>query len=107
VVLPDYVNRYFCFSLSLLQVQRNYFAAEKLLLLTDARPPFHFLTKSGEVDGVSVVVVKRALDKMNWPYEIKISSWNRAQSAVKKGYADGFFQPRKILIVTTMRLSQE
>jgi ABC-type amino acid transport substrate-binding protein len=67
------------------------FAAEKLLLLTDVRPPFQFLTKSGEVDGVSVVVVKRALNKMNWPYEIKIRPWNRAQSEVKRGNADGFF----------------
>jgi polar amino acid transport system substrate-binding protein len=71
------------------------FAADKLILLTDDRPPFEFVTPSGEIDGVAVRVVKGALDKMNWSYEIKVKPWKRAQQEVKKGKADGFFAASK------------
>lgn len=66
-------------------------AEGSLILLTDERPPFEFSDPDGRPAGVAVEIVRCALEQTGLPFEIKITSWKRAQLETQKGKAAGFF----------------
>lgn len=66
-------------------------AEEKMVLLCDDRPPFHFLNADGKLDGHVARVVRCTLEKIGQPYEINIVPWKRAQVETERGVADSFF----------------
>lgn len=69
----------------------NASASPSLILLTDERPPFEYSDPDGRPAGVAVEIVRCALEKTGLPFEIKITSWKRAQLETQKGKAAGFF----------------
>lgn len=66
-------------------------AEDKMVLLCDDRPPFHFINVEGKIDGYAANTVQCTLEKMGQPYEIKIVPWKRAQVETQRGNADSFF----------------
>lgn len=65
---------------------------EKIILTTHNLAPYGSFDEEKKFDGHAVRVVKYALDKMEKLYEIKVTSWKKAQYMVKEeGSADGFF----------------
>lgn len=66
-------------------------ARPSLILLTDERPPFEYSDADGRPAGVAVEIVRCVLEKTGLPFEIRITSWKRAQLETQKGKAAGFF----------------
>ncbi len=92
--MKKYYTILICSFILLLGSVLNTSASEKLLLLTDHRPPFEYM-ENGKLKGVAAENVIKALDAMQWPYEIKTVPWKRAQKSVEDGKAHGFFAASK------------
>lgn len=65
--------------------------AQHLRLVTDHQPPYVVIDASGNIGGTVTDLVRKVLDTMGVPYEIKAYPWKRAQIMVQRGEADGFF----------------
>ena len=55
-------------------------SAKKLQVVTEHFPPFQILDKNKEVSGISVDIMRRALDSSGIQYEIEVQPWARAYS---------------------------
>ncbi len=62
----------------------------RLLLTTQLWPPYQTHT-DGQIDGLATLKAKCALGKMNQPYQITMTGWDRAQLLVQSGKQHGFF----------------
>lgn len=66
-------------------------ANDRMVLLCDDRPPFHYINAEGKIDGYAAKAIQCSLEKMGYAYEIRIVPWKRAQAETKWGSAHSFF----------------
>lgn len=62
-----------------------------LVLTTHHLPPYSYKNDAGQIDGLAGRVVACALSSMDRTHAIHFVPWKRAQIAVQKGRAHGFF----------------
>lgn len=66
-------------------------AQELVLLAADERPPFHFTSSEGHLEGVAITVLDCAMKRLSQTYSVTMLPWKRAQRQVKEGTMHGFF----------------
>ena len=64
--------------------------SETISLATQEWPPYH-TAMSGKIDGISVRVIRCALERIGFSADIAIFPWAEAQQRVRDGKSDGFF----------------
>ncbi|MDO6524584.1 transporter substrate-binding domain-containing protein [Motilimonas sp. 1_MG-2023] len=62
----------------------------RLMLTTQDWPPYQ-VYQDGEMRGTALNKVKCALGKLGQPYQLTMTSWQKAQLAVQSAKQDGFF----------------
>lgn len=60
-------------------------------LVTHDLPPYSFINKKGQADGLAMQRVSCALQLLKLPHKIRFVPWARAQMLARKGEADAFF----------------
>lgn len=56
-------------------------AADQVRVYTESYPPYSYVTKEGQIDGLAVRLVRQVLDASSLDYRLIIVPWNRAYRA--------------------------
>jgi hypothetical protein len=83
-------NKIKCCLISALFLVGPVSAVERLKLATQEWPPYQTL-QNGVMGGVVIDRIKCTLRGMGQPYELHMTSWNKAQLMVETNQMDGFF----------------
>ncbi|WP_299017751.1 transporter substrate-binding domain-containing protein [uncultured Photobacterium sp.] len=91
----DVILRWLCLSLlSVSFATKSEVRPERLLLTTQPWRPYQY-QENGEMKGPGIAQIKCVMKEMQQPYQITMTSWDRAQILIEVGEQHGFFLASK------------